>query len=249
MKGTNMSMYAEQKEAILRFSKRAYNEKLFVGTSGNLSVYDRASGVMVITPTSLDYTVMQADDIVVITLDGEIVEGRHAPSSEWRLHAEVYRHCNRAKAVVHTHSPYATSFAVSNESIPIILIEMVPFIGGDVPVAGFSVPGTIEVGVEAVKVLQDRDACLMQNHGVVCLGDTLEHAYKCSVYVEDAAKIYHLAKLNGNASLIQEKYLQIMFDKKRQKTSTWQSDSAHLINHDGGSYGESRPGDGLHPAV
>jgi L-ribulose-5-phosphate 4-epimerase len=210
-------MYAEQKEAVLRFSKRAYDEKLFAGTSGNLSVYDRDSGVMVITPTSLDYTVMQTDDIVVITLDGEIVEGCHTPSSEWRLHAEVYKHCDRAGAVVHTHSPYATSFAVSNEPIPIILIEMVAFIGGDIPVAGFAVPGTLEVGTEVVKVLRDRDACLMQNHGVVCIGDTLEHAHKCSVYVEDAAKIYHLAKLNGNASPIQEKYLQVMFDRKRQK--------------------------------
>ena len=210
-----MRNYQTNKEKVLRISKRAYDEKLFAGTSGNLSIYDRDGGVIIITPSSLDYQAMQVDDIMVITPEGRIVEGKHAPSSEWRLHAAIYINCRCANAVVHTHSPFATSFAVSNEEIPLVLIEMVAFIGGHVPVAKFALPGTDQVGNEAIKVLQDRSACLMQNHGVVCFGDSLEQAHTRSVYVEDAAKIYHYAKLNGNARPIADEHVKAMFERRR----------------------------------
>ena len=104
----------EMKQAVCAWSKQCYAEKLFAGTSGNLSVYDREKGLMVITPTSRPYETIQPEDMTVLTLDGQILEGPYRPSSEWRMHAAVYESKPEISAIIHTHSPYATAFAVNN---------------------------------------------------------------------------------------------------------------------------------------
>lgn len=189
----------ELKEAVCAETKACYSEKLFAGTSGNLSCYDREKDLMYITPGSYPYEIMKPEDIMVIHTDGTVVDGPHKPSSEWRLHAEIYKQMPEVSAVVHTHSPYATSFAVNNVGIPVILIEMVPFLGGDVPLAPFALPGTDEVGTYAVEAMtkEGRNGCLMANHGVVTVGRTLPQAHIRATYVEDAATIYSHALSNG----------------------------------------------------
>lgn len=187
----------EMRQAVCDWSKQSYAEKLFAGTSGNLSVYDREQGVMVITPTSVPYETITPEDMVVLRLDGEILEGKYRPSSEWRMHAAVYEAKPEVGAIIHTHSPYATAFAVNNKGIPTILIEMVPFLGGDVPLAKFAVPGTRAVGDEAVKVLAERNGCLLANHGVLAIGADLRQAHLRAVYIEDAARICSIAMSNG----------------------------------------------------
>lgn len=209
--------YDERKKEVLAWAKQAYSEKLFAGTSGNLSSFNPVDNTIVITPSSIPYETMIEDDIMVIALDGTVIEGKHKPSSEWRMHAAIYEGKKGVNAVVHTHSPYATSFAVNHERIPVILIEMVPFIGGDVPVSTFALPGTEEVGIEALKVLKDRNACLMENHGVVSIGKDLQQAHIRAVYVEDAAKIYHFAKLNGPVFTVESKYIDAMLERMRNK--------------------------------
>lgn len=213
-----MQDYPEMKQEVLFFSQKAYAQRLFAGTSGNLSVYDREQGVMAITPSSAPYETMQRDDIIVMKLDGTILEGTLRPSSEWRMHAAIYAEKPQVGAVVHTHSPYATSFAVSGMPIGLILIEMIPFLGGDIAVADFALPGTPEVGTEALKVLTERNACLLKNHGVLAIGETLAQAHIRAVYVEDAAKICHFAKLNGKVTLVPPKMAQLMRDRLAQKT-------------------------------
>lgn len=136
---------------------------------------------------------MEEKDIVVIDLDGNVIEGCHRPSSEWKMHAEIYRHLPHVGAIVHTHSPYATSFAVTHQEIPVILIEMIPFLKGSIEVSPYATQGSAEVGLNAVPILERKNACLMANHGVVAVGATMAEAYINSVYVEDTAKIYHMA--------------------------------------------------------
>ncbi len=201
------------REELLEMSKRCYREALFAGTSGNLSYFDRETGEMYITPGSVPYETMTKDELVRMTLDGEVLEGERKPSSEWRMHAEIYRNKPEVSAVIHTHSPYATSFAVNNRKLPVILIEMVPFLGGDVEVADFAIPGTVEVGIEAVKKLKDRNACLMANHGVLAVGASLEQAHTRAVYTEDAAKIYSLALNNGDVKVIDDQYVKYMKER------------------------------------
>lgn len=190
------------KSDVLRTAKKVYEEKLMAGTSGNMSVYDEKNKWIIITPSSYDYSIMEEKDIVVIDLEGNIVEGIHKPSSEWKMHAEIYKNIENVKAVVHTHSPYATSFAVNHQEIPVILIEMLPFIKGSIEVSPFAEQGSAQVGINAVPVLKRKNACLMANHGVVAVGKDISQAYINSVYVEDSAKIYHMALCVGTPHII-----------------------------------------------
>jgi L-ribulose-5-phosphate 4-epimerase len=189
-----MSNYQELKEQMVDVCRNAFNNKLFAGTSGNLSVYLREEARMLITPTCVRYETMTADDIVVMNTDGTMVEGKYRPSSEWPMHGVIYEQCAEVNSVFHTHSPYATSFAVVRQAIPLILIEMMPFLGGEVYCARMEKPGSRELGLSAIEELKKgRNACLLANHGVVAVGGSLAQSYIRAEYVEDAAKIYHHA--------------------------------------------------------
>ena len=193
----------ETKAALVKQAQQAYMDKMFAATSGNLSIYDREAGRMYITPGSFPYMEMTPDDVMVIDLDGNILEGPHKPSSEWRLHAAVYRAKEDVNAVVHTHSPYATAFSINNLPIPVVLYEIVYFLGGDIPCAEGAIPGTDAVGENCVKVLDERYGCMMANHGTLAIGDTLARAYTRAVYIEDAAKAYSLALSHGPVRVIE----------------------------------------------
>ncbi len=200
----------ERKEELLETSKRLYNEKLVAGTSGNISVYIPEEDIMIITPGSLSYETMKLEDLVSLKLDGTIVGGSKKPSSEWRMHAKFYKEREDISGIVHTHSPYATAFAVCQEAIPVILIEMVFFLGGDVPVAKFAMPGSEQIGIEALAVMAARTSCLLSNHGTLSVGKDLSTAFESAIYLEDAAKIYNLAKSSGNVQIIPEKFVEKM---------------------------------------
>lgn len=200
-----MPCFAPMKENVLENTLQAYREGLFAGTSGNLSLMDETGTWIAITPSSFRYERMKLDDIVVVeAATGVVVEGKHRPSSEWRMHAAIFRNVPGSRGVVHTHSPYATAFAVAGMPIPVILIEMIAYIGGDIPLSGFELPGSEELGATVSATLRDRNACLMANHGAVALGTTLDQAYLRAIYVEDAAKIYSLALQAGRATVLSE---------------------------------------------
>lgn len=192
-----MKTITELRQEIVDRSLQAFHEGLFSGTSGNMSCYLREEDLMLITPTSVRYDVMRAEDIVVLRLDGTVVEGHLKPSSEWRMHAAVYESCPDVNAVFHTHSPYATAFAVVRKSIPAVLIESRIFLGGDVRCADYAAPGTKEVGLNAIPALRDRGGCTLANHGVLAVGKDLAQAYLRAEYIEDVAKIYTYSKAIG----------------------------------------------------
>ncbi|HHY75500.1 MAG TPA: class II aldolase/adducin family protein [Firmicutes bacterium] len=192
------------KEEVLETAKAGYREGLFKGTSGNLSARDRGSGLVVITPTSLPYDTMTLEDLVVMDREGRVVEGFRKPSSEWKMHARIYKEKEDVFSVFHTHSPYATAFAVLRQPVPPVLTEMIPFIGGDIPVAEFALPGTEELGLRVAEALRERGACLLANHGVVAVGSSVREAYLRAVYVEDASRIYHHALSVGTPCLVPE---------------------------------------------
>ena len=184
------------RKQMVEICREAMDEGLFTGTSGNLSVNLR-DGTMLITPTSVRYTVMRPEDIVRCDLDGRVIEGELKPSSEWRMHAIVYRNYPDTGAIFHTHSPYATAFAVVHRAIPATLIEMHVFLGGDVPCAPYATPGTDAVGESVIPYLARRNGCLLANHGVLAVGNDLNEARIRAEYIEDAAKIYHYAAALG----------------------------------------------------
>ena len=200
------------KKQILEYAQKAYRQGLVAGTSGNLSLRSDA-GCIVITPSGRDYMTMLAEDIMVIDLDGKVIEGAHKPSSEWPLHAEIYKQMPEVKSVVHTHSPYATAFSVLNEPIPLVLVEMVFFLKGEVPVAPVAMQGTSDVGLGVVRAIQGRTACLLQNHGALTIGENLPQAFIRTEYLEDAAKIYHLARTVGTPTHMPEQMVRELLNR------------------------------------
>ena len=118
------------------------------------------------------------------------------------MQAAVYKHLPHVWAVVHTHSTYATRFAVNHQEIPVVLIEMIPFLKGKLEVSGYALQGSAQVGLNAVPILKRKNACLMANHGVVAVGESIGAAYTNSVYVEDTARIYHMALQSGKPVVI-----------------------------------------------
>lgn len=203
----------DYRETVSATARKSFEEGLVAGTSGNVSVMDREHEKVYITPSNLEYGRMTAADIVVMTLSGEVIEGNYKPSSEWRLHTEIYKAKPEVNAVIHTHSPYATGFAIVHKKVPLILVEMLPFLGGDIPVAQFALPGTDEVGINAAKALDNRNAALLENHGVVAVGKTAEQAYLRAVYAEDAAKAYHFACLMGEPVCISKEVEKTLREK------------------------------------
>lgn len=207
----------EVRKKIQETALQAYQEQLVAGTSGNVSCFDHATGIMAITPTNMNYAIMKPEDVVLMKLDGTVLEEGHKPSSEWRMHAGVYAEREDVSAIIHTHSPYATSFAVTHESIPVILVEMMPFLGGDIPLSHFGMPGTDELAINANKVLKNRNSCLLMNHGVLVIGKNLDQVYVRAQYVEDAARIYHYAREVGKPVELDESILAVLREKYHLK--------------------------------
>jgi len=196
-----MDMGTENREALRREiverSLSAYRAGLFSGTSGNMSFYCRAAGEMLITPTSVRYEELRPEEVVVMRLDGTVLDGSRAPSSEWRMHTAIYEAMPEVNAVFHTHSPYATAFAVIRRPIPAVLIEAHIFLGGDIRCAEYAMPGTRAVGERALPALEGRGGCTLANHGVLSVGKDLAEAYLRAEYIEDLAKICSIARTIG----------------------------------------------------
>ena len=191
------------KEMIVEAGRKMYNTGLVAGTSGNISMRnpDKEDSFF-ITPSSIAYDQIQEHDIVEINSKGEPYIKGLRPSSEWQMHVCVYERFKKYNAIVHTHSTFATSFAVTHEDIPLILIEMRPYLGGDLHVAPYRPAGSKELGEVILPYLEDRNSCLLANHGTISCGETLEDAFMAAEYVEDAAKIYYYAKTSGTPVII-----------------------------------------------
>jgi L-ribulose-5-phosphate 4-epimerase len=134
--------------------------------------------------------------MVVVDLDGRVVEGDLKPSTDTDAHLYVYRHRPDVFGMVHTHSPYATSFAVLGQPIPACLTASA-MLGGEVPLGGYAPIGGDEIGQEIISKIGRSLAIIMQNHGVFTIGSSPQHATKIAVEVEEIAKITHLAMLRG----------------------------------------------------
>ena len=171
---------------------------LVVGTAGNLSV--RTGELVAITPSSVDYDVLDPGLICVVGLDGEIVEAERAPSSELPLHLAVYR-ATDAAAIVHTHAPYATTLASVVDELPAIHY-MIAELGGPVRVAPYATFGTDELAGSVMSALHGRSAVLLGSHGTLTVGDSLEQAYWRSVLLEWLAALYFRATLLGEPRLL-----------------------------------------------
>jgi len=174
--------------------------ELVVWTAGNVSARVPDQDLLVIKPSGVSYDDLTPENMVVCDLEGRVVEGEHAPSSDTEAQAYVYRHLPHVGGVVHTHSTYATAWASRGEPIPCVLTMIADEFGGDVPVGPFAIIGDDSIGRGIVETLRDSrsPAVLMRNHGVFSIGPTARAAVKAAVMCEDVARTVHLARVGGD---------------------------------------------------
>lgn len=170
---------------------------LVVWTSGNISSRDPDSGLVVIKPSGVMYPDMTPDKMVVLDLDGKIVEGTLKPSSDTATHLYIYRQRPDVNGIVHTHSPFATAFAAVGKPIPPVLTAICDEFGGEIPLGRFAPIGDEAIGMEVVCSIGTSPAILMQNHGVFTVGKSARAAVKAAVMVEDAARTVYYAMQLG----------------------------------------------------
>ena len=184
------------REEVLATAKEMLHKGLVEGTAGNISAR-MPDGSVCITPSSVDYEAMTLDDLCVIDLGGELLEGERAPSSEKLLHLACYRAFDDVQSVIHSHPVYATMFAIAHQPIPACIDEFSIYVGGEVPVTEYAMSGTEGVGENAVAVLADRGAALLANHGMVAVGPSPATALHITALVERSAKIVWGAMVMG----------------------------------------------------
>ena len=167
-------------------------------TSGNVSARDPQTGFVVIKPSGVRYEDLKPEQMVVLDLQGNIVEADYKPSSDTASHLYIYRQRPDVNGIVHTHSPYATAFAAINRPIPVVLTAIADEFGGPIPCGSFALIGGEEIGKVVVESIGNSAAVLLKNHGVFTIGPNAEAAVKAAVMTEDAAHTVWLAMQIGD---------------------------------------------------
>lgn len=189
--------------------------QLVVWTAGNVSARVPGHDLLVIKPSGVSYDDLTPENMVVCDLDGRVVEGEHAPSSDTEAQAYVYREMPHVGGVVHTHSTYATAWAARGEPVPCVLTMGADEFGGEIPVGPFAIIGDDSIGRGIVETLRESrsPAVLMKNHGVFTIGPTAKAAVKAAVMCEDVARTVHISRQLGTPLPIEQQHIDSLYDR------------------------------------
>ena len=198
----------EIRQELVKLHLELPKNNLVTWTGGNVSIRDPQSNLVVIKPSGVRYEDLKMSDMVVVDLDGKVVEGDLKPSSDTASHLYIYRHRPDVNGVVHTHSPYATAFAAVGRSIPVYLTAHADEFGCPIPCGGFALIGGEDIGKIVVETIGSSAAVLLKNHGVFTVGKSGEAAVKAAVMVEDIAKTVWLALQLGQPDEISPEAVQ-----------------------------------------
>jgi L-fuculose-phosphate aldolase len=190
--------HQDLREEVARVARQMISSGLVTGTSGNVSART-AEGDVLITPSGLDYGQLEPDDIVLVDLEKNVLEGALEPSSETPMHTGIYRARPQVDAVVHTHSRFATTLACLGLEIPPVHYMLTTLSqDGRIPLAPYATYGTEELAGYASEALGEiHSACLLQNHGTITVGEYAEEAFSRTVVLEEMAEVYYRARLAG----------------------------------------------------
>lgn len=204
--------YIEERKQLVAYGKQLLIDKLTTGTGGNLSVFIREDELMLITPSGIPYNETTEEDIVLMTLEGEVLEGKRKPSSEYDMHRIFYQKSADINSVVHTHSEFATVFACLHEDI-LPLHYIIGSIGNRVRCCGYETFGTDRLAEVAYEEIKEDKGILLGNHGVLAVGEDLASAFSVAKDIEFIAKLYYRAKSIGTPVLLKDTELAEVIDK------------------------------------
>jgi L-fuculose-phosphate aldolase len=220
-----ISSAGQIKDQIISVGKQLIDYGLVLATWGNISCRVPKTDSFLVTPSGIPYSELKTGDLVQLDLNGEYIEGTRIPSSESLVHLAIYKKRPDVQAIVHTHSNYASMFAVVRENIPPILVDMAQMIGGPIKVAKYALSGTQDLALNTVEALEDRNAVLLANHGVITTGRNLDEAFIISLLVEKCAQVLLGAKNLGSPFILdtkdtlelREEYLHYYGQKSREE--------------------------------
>ena len=215
---SQQSSLEAERRAISEYGRRMLHQGLTKGTGGNISA--RRGDRIAISPSGMPYEEITPEDVPTVDLQGEPLSGERVPSSERRMHATILREREDVGAVVHTHSPYATTFASLEE--PVLPSHyLIAFVGDRIPVSGYATYGTADLAELAIDTLGDEyDACLLKNHGTIAVGETAEAALETSLMVEYCARIHYQGRSIGEPTLLPDEEIDHLVERFRDYGQT-----------------------------
>jgi L-fuculose-phosphate aldolase len=202
----------QERENIVEYGIKLMQSGLTKGTGGNISVYNREAGFMAISPSGLDYFKTKPEDVVVLDLDGRIVDGARKPSSELDMHSIMYRKRADIDAVVHTHSPFTAAVSALHIDLPAVSY-LVSLGGVNIRCSQYATFGTPELAEYAYEAMIDRKAVLLANHGLLAGGTDLTDAFNVAETMEFCAEVYCRAKSIGEPVIIPEAEMHRLIEK------------------------------------
>ena len=206
---------SELRRTIADLHRELPRYSLVIWTAGNVSARVPGQELLVIKPSGVSYDELSPEAMVVTDLQGNLVDGHRTPSSDTAAHAYVYRHMPEVGGVVHTHSTYATAWAVRGEAIPCVLTMIADEFGGEIPVGPFALIGDDSIGRGIVETLRGSRsaAVLMANHGPFTVGRSARDAVKAAVMLEDGARTVHIARQLGEPRPIAQPDVDKLYDR------------------------------------
>lgn len=204
----------KERKLLVEYGRKLITHQLTTGTGGNLSILSREDELIAITPTGLGYFETTPEDVVVLRLDGEIVEGKRDPSSELPMHSFVYQNREDIDALVHVHSIYATTLSCLNWELPAIHY-LVALAGNNVRCAQYATFGSEEMARNAFAAMNDRKAVLLANHGLLVGDKDLPAAFAIAEQIEFCAEIYYRSKSIGEPIILPDSEMEIVAEKLR----------------------------------
>ena len=206
-------MLEHLKEELVTLHLELPKNNLVMWTGGNVSARDAETGLVVIKASGIRYEEMGAEHMLVVDMDGKVVEGNFKPSSDVFSHLYIYKHRPDVGGVVHTHSRYATAFAAVGMPIPCVLTAMADEFGGPIPCGGFALIGDEAIGKVVVASIGKSPAVLLKNHGVFTIGKNARAAVKAAVMTEDVAATVWMALQLGKPDVIPQEDVNKLHDR------------------------------------
>jgi len=207
-----MNSFLDERLELTNACKKISNDNLVKGTWGNFSI--KVKDKIIITPSGYSYELMTPNDLVILNMEGNIIEGDRVPSSEWMMHSEIYKKRDDINIILHTHPNYSSIASVTLDEIPSLIEDSAMILGPSIKVTDYKLPGSKELAVETEKKLGDNNAVIMRNHGLVTVGNSFNEVISAAHIVEKNIMIYIEAlKLGKEIHYISDEDLQMLREK------------------------------------
>ena len=201
-------LLTQERELVRQYCIKMYDRGLTVGTSGNISIFNRDQGLLAISPSSVNYHIANIEDIVVMDLGGKIVQGDRRPSTEWKMHLVQYQRRADINAVIHSHPPYATACACLQRDVPAVHGSITLTKDEIIPCAKYGFSGSEELAEYMYEAMQGRTAALVNSHGLMVGAKDIARAMMITEELEFVCKMYILTESVGGAPVLPREKLQ-----------------------------------------